>query len=345
MQRRKFSQLPYSGLRIAKSAVTLFLIGGLLFSVDLTGQDTGGFKPGGKPEVRIFTSFGTTVSGGENHTSFDLGRAYLGYNYNFTEKLSGRIVYDVADQSIAKYKFTGLLKFAYLKYQTDRWTISGGMIPLPEYGYAEKKWGYRYIYKPSLDIYGFVGPSDLGISVACNIASWISADVSLVNGEGFKLTEADSTFKESAGITLTPVKNLSLRGYFDNMGKDGVSQQTLEFIASYETGSAGISASFHLRRNDGLTDGHDYHGFSVNGRLALNEKISIIGRYDFITSVKLENEDDPWNLSDDGQLFLAAIEFSLAPGVSLAPNFSGWKPSDRSMPFISNFTVSLDLKI
>lgn len=360
MQKRKFSQLHGSvsgiartavvmlhgsGLRIAITAVIMFLIGGLSFSGELSGQDTAGFKPGGKPEVRIFTGFGTTVSGGESHTRFDLGRAYLGYRYNFTEKLSGRVVYDVADQSLAKYKFTGLLKFAFLQYQTDRWTISGGMIPLPEYGYAEKKWGYRYIYKPAHDIYGFGGPSDLGISVECDITPWISADVTLVNGEGFKLTEADSTLKGSAGITLIPVKNFSLRGYFDNMGKGGISQQTLEFYAIYETGKAGLSASYHYRRNDGMEGGRDYRGYSVTGMVALNEKIKLIGRYDLTTSVRLENEDDPWNLSDDGQLFLAAIDFSLAPGVSLSPNFRGWKPSDHALPFISNFMISLDLKI
>jgi len=32
-------------------------------------------------------------------------------------------------------------------------------------------------------------------------------------------------------------------------------------------------------------------------------------------------------------------------GITLAPNFSGWKPSDHAMPFISNFMISLDLKI
>ena len=216
---------------------------------------------------------------------------------------------------------------------------------MPEYGYAEKKWGYRYIYKPSHDIYGFGGPSDLGISVSGTIASWISSDVTLSNGEGFNLKETDSTIKVSAGVTLQPFRNLSLRGYFDNMTKDGISQQTLEFFAAYETGCAGISASYHYRRNDDITEGLNYRGFSINGRVAVNEKINIIGRYDYTTSVTLENEDAPWNLSDDGQFFLAAIEFSLAPGVSLAPNFQGWKPANPEMPFITRILLSLDLKI
>jgi len=345
MQKRKITPSRASGSSTARIAVFLFIIAGLSVSGALPGQDTDEFKPGGKPEVRIFTSAGTVFSDGGSHTSFDLGRAYLGYSYNFSRRFSGRIVYDVADQGAEKFKFTGLLKFAYLKYQTDRLTISGGMIPMPEYGYAEKKWGYRYIYKPSHDIYGFGGPSDLGISIAGTIASWISADVALSNGEGFKLKEADSTLKVSAGVTLQPVRNLSLRGYFDNVTKDGISQQTLEFIASYETGSAGISASYHYRLNNDMTDGMNYQGFSVNGRVALNEKINIIGRYDYVTSVTLQNEDAPWNLSDDGQFFLAAVEFSLAPGVSLSPNFQRWKPADPGAPVISRLLISLDLKI
>ena len=345
MKKQKINIFAIPGAAATPIAALIFLTAGLSLSTALPGQDTEEFKPGGKPEVRIFTSAGTVVSGGMSHTSFDLGRAYLGYNFNFSGNLSGRIVYDVADQAVGNFKFTGLLKFAYLQYQTGRFTINGGMIPIPEYGYAEKRWGYRYIYKPSHDIYGFGGSSDLGISITGRISSWISADVTLANGEGFKLKEADSTLIASAGVTLKPVRNISLRGYFDNMTKDGISQQTFEFLASFETEIAGVTASYHYRRNDDITDGLNYQGFSVNGRVAVNEKISVIGRYDYTTSVTLVNEDTPWNLSDDGQFFLAAVNFSLTPGVSMAPNIQIWKPASSEMPCIYRFLLSLDLKI
>ncbi|MBE0677517.1 MAG: hypothetical protein IH592_02010 [Bacteroidales bacterium] len=341
------SRLQSSGLFRIRTRIIFMFVAGLAVSmiVPVQAQDTDEFKPGGKAEVRIFTGFNTTFSDGENHTKFDVTRAYLGYGYNFSRTLSGRVVYDVADPSVGKLQFTGMLKFAYLKYQTDKWTVTGGMIPLPEFAHADKKWGYRYIYKPSHDAYGFGTAADLGLSVAYNIAPWITADVTLMNGEGFKLMEADSTLKTAVGVTLIPLSNFSLRGYFDNMGRDGLNQQTAEVIASYESKGSMLSAAWHYRKNHGLITGHDYHAISFNGRIPVSDKVTIIGRYDFAASPKIGSEPDPWNLSKDGQLFLAAVEIVLSKGVSLAPNYQGWKPASGDMPFISRFSLSLDLKI
>lgn len=347
MLKRIVIRLQSSYLIRIRTRFILMLAAGLAVSMVVPAQarDTNEFKPGGKPEVRIFTGFNTTFSDGESHSKFDVTRAYLGYGYNFSKTLSGRVVYDVADPSVGKLQFTGMLKFAYLKFQTDKWTVTGGMIPLPEFAHADKKWGYRYIYKPSHDAYGFGTASDLGISVAYNIAPWIKADITLMNGEGFKLSEADSTLKTAAAITLIPLRNVSLRGYFDNMGRDGINQQTAEVIASYENKGSMLSGAWHYRKNSGLILGHDYHVISVNGSVPVSDKVRILGRYDFAASAKVGNEVDPWNLSKDGQLFLAGIEIALSPGVSLSPNYQGWKPASADLPFISRFSISLDLKI
>jgi len=316
----------------------------LLIPMLSPAQDAEAFKPGGKPEARIFSSLNTSFSDGENHSQFDLGRAYFGYSYNFSKKLSGRVVYDVADPSVGKLKFTGMLKFAYLKFTAGKWTISGGMIPLPEYDFGDKKWGHRYIYRTAYEGYGFGAAADLGLSVTYNIASWITADLTVMNGEGYKLTEADSTFKAAGAITVFPVKGLSLRGYFDNMSKGGVNQQTAEFIATWENKGYLISGAYNYRRNHSMAEGKDYQALSFSGTFPLSERVRLIGRYDYLWSGILDNEPDPWNLSKDGQLFLAGIEFSLTQGVNLSPNFQGWKPADPLMPFVSRFSLSMDLK-
>ncbi len=347
MIRKIISRLQSTDFIKIRTRVIILLVAGLavLIIVPVQAQDTDDFKPGGKPEVRIFTGFNSTFSDGENHTKFDVTRAYLGYGYNFSRTLSGRIVYDVADPSVGKLKFTGMLKFAYLRYQTGKLTVTGGMIPLPEFDHADKKWGYRYIFKPSHDEYGFGTAADLGLSVAYKIAPWITADVTLMNGEGFKLAEADSTLKTAVGVTLVPLRYISLRGYFDNMGRDGMNQHTAEVIAAYENKGTMLSAAYHYRQNHGLITGHNYHVISFNGRAPVSGKVTILGRYDYAASPKIGSEPDPWNLSKDGQLFLAGIEIALSPGVSLAPNYQGWKPASGDLPFISRFSISLDLKI
>jgi len=339
------SRSPGFNLFGIRTGFAFMFVAGLSVSMALQGQDSVEFKPGGKVEARIFTGFITTFADGESHSKFDLGRAYLGYSYNFTRTLSGRIVYDVADPAVGKMKFTGLLKFGYLRYQTEKLTINGGMIPLFEYEYTDRRWGYRYVLKPSHDEYGFGVSADLGLSVSYKIAPWLLADVALVNGEGFKLTESDSTLKAAVGITVIPVRNLYLHGYYDRMGKDGTSQQSADVIATYENKGSVFSAAYHYLANNGLVVGRDLRALSFNGTVPVSGKIKIFGRYDFVSSVRVGNEDEVWNLNKDGQLFVAGIEFVLAPGVNLAPNYQGWIPASGDMPFISRFCISLDLKI
>lgn len=330
---------------VFKTLFILFLLKGSSFSYYLSGQETETFKPGGKAEARIFSSLSSTFSDGLYQTKFDIGRAYLGYSYNFTKSLSGRIVYDVADPSAGKLKFTGMLKFAYLRYQVGKLVITGGMVPLPEYDYGDRKWGFRYVYKPSHDEYGFGVAADLGISASYEIAPWLTIDAVVMNGEGFKLTEADSTLKIAGGITLTPIEKFSIRSYFDIMGKSGVYQKGMELIASYESNGILISGAFNLRMNHGMKDGQDYQALSLNGTFPVSRKIRLYGRYDNVKSVTLDGEDNPWNAAKDGQLFIAGMEFNLASGVNLSPGYQGWKPAGSNLPFISRIVLSLDIKI
>lgn len=321
------------------------LFAGLSFSALLSAQEAEAFNPGGKPEVRIFSSFNSAFSDGENHNKFDLTRAYLGYNYNFTKSLSGRIVYDAANPTVGKLQFTGMLKFAYLKYQTDKWTISGGMIALPEYDFGDKRWGYRYIFKTAHEGYGFGPAADLGLSVGYKFAPWLSAEVTLMNGEGYKVNEADSTLKKAAGITIVPVKNFSVRCYYDNMGRNNYRQSTVEIITTYENKGFGISAAYNSQENNNMIAGHDYQALSFNGSIAINDKIRLIGRFDNLYSVTVENEEDPWNQAKDGRLYLIGLDIALVPGIHISPNYQGWQPAGTNMPFISRFSLSLDLKI
>ncbi len=345
MQKNKYFRFLVSCITSIKFRFIILLISGSFAAGHLSGQEAEVFKPGGKPEARIFTSLSSTFADGENHNKFDIARAYLGYSYNFSQKFSGRIVYDVADPSAGNLKFSGMLKFAYLRYQTDRWTITGGMIPLPEYDHGDRKWGFRYVYKTMHDEYGFGTSADLGLSIGYKISSLLSADLTIMNGEGFKLTETDSILKSAAGITLTPADNFSLRAYYDIMAGKSRNQHTAEFIAAYENDGLSLSGAYNFRKNNNLMEGHNYHGLSFNGAVAVGDRLRLFGRFDHVASVTALSGVDSWNLRKSGQLVVAGMDISLAPGVSIAPNFQGWNPAGSGMPFISRFSLSLDLKL
>ncbi len=316
----------------------------VLFSIPLTlaGQEES-FKPGGKPEARIFTSLNSTFTDGENHTKFDLTRAYFGYSYNFSKNFSGRVVYDAASPSPGKPNFSGMLKFGYLKYQNERLSVTAGMIPLPEYEASDSKWGYRYIYRPAYELYEFGAASDLGLSVAYKFTSWLSADLTVMNGEGYKVLESDSTFKAALGFSLTPATGAYMRLYVDNMTKDGISQNTVELIAWYENNGSSVSAAYNYKKNHMMQKNHDYHAITVNGTVAVGDKTKLTGRFDNVSAINPDGAV-PWYPSKEGQLYLIGLQYNLASGVNISPNFQGWQPSGTGS-FLAGFYLSLDLKL
>ena len=325
----------------------LFLLVCLLISSTLISlaQQQEAFKPNGKPEVRIFTSFGSTFSDGMNQNKFDVTRAYLGYIQNFSKNWTSRVTFDVGKPSVGNFHYTAFLKFAYLQYHTDKLTLYGGLIPTFQYDYGDKKWANRYVYKTSYDDYGFGTAADFGVSAAYKFSDKISLDAILINGESFRTQETDSAFKAGVGITLMPVKNLALRGYYDIMPKDGRKQQTMEYILSYENKKFNLTADYNFQKDRGYISGQDISSISLYGYLFLKNNKQLFARYDYLYSEEIGNAVNPWNFAKDGSLFIAGFEFSPVAGIKISPNIQNWQPADENRPSIFRFMLNADVKL
>ncbi len=327
-----------------KKMILLLILAGVFSHFVLTAQEEA-FRPGGKPEVNIFTNVSSVFSDGDNHNKADVTRAYLGYRYEFSRSLSGRITYDVGNPNTGKMHYTGFLKYAYLQYKTGQFTLTGGMIPMPEFEQENKMWGFRYLFKPFHDEYGFGTSADLGISLDYAFTPWLSADVVVANGETFKTMEMDSALRIGAGVTLLPVRNLTLRGYFDTMKKGEVNQQTFDVSVAYQINQINLSAAYNYQKDHSLIAGHDYSGFTINGSVPLNKQVKLTARFDQLGSVQQAGASQPWNHNKDGNLYLTGIEFSPAKGIKITPNFQGWDPADPEKSFISRVGLHLEIKI
>jgi len=314
-----------------------------LQSSNLNAQTTPDFVPYGKPLVLIFTDVSSTISKDEYSKSFNITRAYLGYEYSFTKNISTRINLDVADPGVGKLQMTAYIKNAFLQYKTEKLAIRFGMIPTLAYTVQEKTWGYRYIYKTFQDQYNFNPSADLGASVEYSPAKFISLDLSFLNGEGYKRIQADSTFKTTAGVTIRPFKGFMLRAYYDMMDHN-YNQTTLAFFAgyTYKTFKAGLEYSD--QKNNGMLNDHDFSGVSLYSSIAVAKKFSVFARYDNLKSAATEGETLPWNNTRDGQLFMTGFDYSPTPGIKIAPNFQGWSPRDSSLPFASTIALNFEIK-
>lgn len=324
---------------------SLIVVFSLFFFIHASAQQAEPFKPNGGPEIRIFTNFTSSFSDGKNLNKFDITRAYFGYIYNFSRTLTGRVTLDFGYPSAGKFDYTALLKFAYLQYHTKNLILTGGMFYTPQFNIAEKRWGYRYIFKNFPDEYGFGPGADLGVYAIYNFSSSVSADLILVNGEGFRQAEADSVFRSGLGITYNLGKSLWFRGYYDTMKKNGNNQQTIECIFSYEDRRINLTAFYNHQLNHAMVAGQDYSGLSFNGTLFLRNSMKLFARFDDVFSTRIGGSPKPWNNLKDGKLYLAGIEFLLTPGVKLAPNFQGWEPADPDLHFISRFALNAEIQM
>jgi hypothetical protein len=330
--------------KMKKSLFIILIIFGISVYF-VNAQDTIKFKPSGKVEALIFTNFNHSSTGGQSVSKFEVTRAYFGYAHNFSPTLFGRVVMDFGNPGVGGLQLTGLLKYAYLQYQKQNLTMKFGLISTTSFDVQEKFWGNRYILKSFQDQYGMGPSADFGLSAAYKFNEVISADLMVQNGEGFKVNDVDSVLKISVGLTLHPVKELTLRGYYDNMKKDSAAQQTVAVMAGYANKKFSIGVEYNYQADNKLKKGYDFSGYSVYGTCYINPKTDLFARYDNLTSATAGSSSVPWNYSKDGQLLMFGFEYIPVKGIRIAPNYQLWNPRDSSKSSTSSFFFNVEIKI
>jgi len=324
--------------------ITTLLFFGMLLAFNLSAQnEKESFKPSGKVFVKIFSNYHSTFSDGTSVSAFELDRAYLGYDFNLSENFSGKINFDIGNPGVGKLEMTAYIKNAYLNYTKNNFSVMFGMIPTTQFTLQENFWGNRYIAKSFQDEYKMGSSADLGLSASYNFTNWLSADVIIANGEGYKNVQADNKFRPGAGITVHPVKQMNIRAYFDAIGSDTV-QTTFSSFVSYDFGKATIGAEYNLQQNVAYVEGKDYSGTSVYASFVPSKKIKLFGRYDHLTSATLNGQSSSWNRSKDGNLIIAGIEYQPVKGVKIAPNYRLWNPSNSEQKQIQYLYLNCEIK-
>ena len=276
-------------------------------------------EPKGKAIVQVFGNFNTGFGAENDVRGFELERSYLGYEYNLGNGLSVKSVLDMGKSSdVSDNNRLAYVKNAMITWKKDNFTLNGGLISNTQFNFQEKFWGYRYIMKDFQDMYKFGHSADLGISASYKFNDFISADAIIVNGEGYKKLQKKDGLNYGMGVTLTPVKGLSVRLYGSvNEGTDDSQKNTTNFAAfvGYKGDGFSVGAEYNAMKNASFADGADQHGYSVFSTVKLSEKTEIFARYDNLCS------KDDWNIAKDEQVAVLGAQFKLGKYVKLSPNF------------------------
>ena len=324
--------------------INLTLIALFIFIAGINAQETKTeeFVPSGKPSVKIFTNAHSTFIDGVNTSAFEVQRAYFGYGYSFSKEFSTKLTLDVGDPGVGKLQMTAYLKNALLEYKKGHLKVDMGLIGTYGFKEQEKQWGNRYIYKSFQDEHKFGPSADLGVSAVYKFSDFISADVMLLNGEGYKNLQSDNTYKGALGITITPVKHLNIRAYYDYMRK-GVAQSTLALFAGYSADKFKVGAEYNLQSNNKYAENQDLSGISLYTTVIATKKINFFARFDNLTSSTLSGANTAWNIANDGQAYIFGVEYKPVKGVKIAPNFQGWNPTQNGAAFESSAYLNLEI--
>lgn len=322
--------------------ISLLLIA-ILFTSLMGFSQTEEFKPSGKPFMKIFTNYHSTFSDGNSFSAFEVDRVYLGYEYAFSKNFSAKANFDIGDPGVGKLHMTAYVKNALLKYNSNNFTAQLGLISTNQFSVQESAWGYRYIEKSFQDAYKFNSSADLGASVAYKFNDIFSVDAIIANGEGYKNLQTDSVFRTGFGVTINPIKKLTTRVYYD-FSTNVNTQSSIATFVGYKADKFSVGAEYNHQFNVGFNDSNELSGTSFYATVKASDKLNVFARYDQLMSNTISGDLNDWNISKDGQLFIAGFEYAPVKGVKLAPNFKGWNPTDTSKAFSSSFFLNCEIK-
>lgn len=306
---------------------TLLLICCIIAPYILLSQDSLAVNDPGIISGKIYSNFNYGLSPGERSTAFEITRAYFGFERRISRYFSANVKLDIGSPDDLS-EYSKLRRYAYFKnagiqFRYGGFTANAGLFDMQQFKYQEKFWGYRYLFKSYMDEYKFGPSADIGFSVQYDFNKWISADLTISNGEGYTAPQRDETYKLGGGITLHPLRKLTFRGYYAIFIHE-IPEMVLSGFAGYQDNNFRIGAEFIYQKNYWFYDGHNRYGYSVYSTYVINEYLEIFARYDQLYSNILAGDLIPWNLPEDGSALISGVQYTPVKNLHITMDYQDW---------------------
>jgi hypothetical protein len=305
----------------------LILINLSVFSQENNDSD---FKPTGKFIGNVFSNFHIQMNSPELESAFEVQRAYFGYNYRMSENFTAILKLDIGSPNQTS-QYDLLKRYAYFKnaelvYHKNNLTLSFGLIDLLQFKIQDHIWGHRYIYKSFQDLYNFGNSADLGLSAEYKMNEYICADFTVMNGEGYNQLQTDNSYKSAIGLTVLPVKNLTVRLYADYIEKDEIQTTWSSFVAYDFNHKASIGIEYNLKLNYNYNIDQRLSGISTYASYEISKMVQLFGRFDKLWSNKIDEEPYQWNINKDGSAIIGGVQVTPIKNIRIALNYQDWVP-------------------
>lgn len=319
-----------------------------------------------EPIVQVFGTAAYDIE--NNRYGYSFGRAHLGFQYQFNENWSAKMIVDrgrpttiegiavtdsVGNRLYVDYTtnrgsyYTLWLKFASLKWQVNNnLSLVGGALLQNHYITQERFWGFRYVAQTFQDMYWHLPSSDLGFCVNYKLNDVFSLDAALTNGEGPRAKQdALGNVKYAAGLDILPGDNFQSRIYYHNRttGVDSLAtEQMFSVFAGYKLNEKfRIGGEFNYMENLNNVIGIDSYGFSVYSVYHIKKNTQFFVRYDQLL-YEAPNNSHPKDTN--GNTIIGGISCSPVKGINLSLNYQVWIPKTESNTPENNILLSMEYK-
>jgi len=220
------------------------------------------------------------------------------------------------------------MKNVYLKYETDKFTITGGMVTTPHVVIPLQYWENRYVLKNFSSENKLAKGADIGLIGSYKINPILSVDAAILKGEGYRKISKNNMYQYVIGAIINPTKHIVFRPLFDIKTGENEHKKDRMYAAGflgYKDSNLRIGTEFAKVFNDG-TNKYGYSLFA-NGKIA--PKMKIFGRFDVYSTdlsssnysgYDFYNENNSW-FAGHTNMFLFGWEYEPVKGVKIAPNF------------------------
>lgn len=334
-----------------------FLLHNAAFAQDNGG--TSGFTPSGKIVGQLFGDYywkahaDTLLRGSTQYAAlpngsnaFEFRRIYLGYDYQFSPKISAEVMAAYESNLDAGGNRTFYVKYAYVKVK-DIYTNADlfvGAIKTPTYSLVEEDvWTYRSLERTITDMRGFGKSNDVGISLNGRFDAAGNYGYNLMIGNGTATKPETNIFKKFYGEVYGKFANqhiiLDVSSDYERSQlwfNDDMSKTTIKGFAAYTSTpiTVGVTYVTQMQQNGEIaTDAAKVHDTSTEEPMGLSAfvrgqivpgKLGFFARFDTYTPDQNYNNADTYNKGYLGGLqenfILAGLDFTPLKNVHFMPN-------------------------
>jgi len=315
-----------------KNFIATFII--IFIFNPVKSQNSQNSQNSGKPIAEIFTDFHYSLKPSASTTGFNVNRAYFGYNYIADENFSATIKLNLGNPDdvlpVIEPRRYAYLREVSILYSKDKLNLTMGMTTTRLFDFQQRFWGKRYVANTFQSLNNYGPTADLGIIADYKFSDIVDVDITLMNGEGYYKVQLDNNVKPSLGITITPIKELAFRVYYDLIRIQGLWQKTYVGFAGFKNDKVTIGGEINYKSNLDLVKGHNAWGFSGTGAVSLTNKLEFFTRYDYTTSVIVPGDASQWNLSKVGKFLINGFQYTFNNIVKVALDNQVYFPTDKT---------------